>query len=137
MVPAVFGRLHPRFHTPYVGIIAIGLLACVAPCSAERCWSGWWTPAASPRSWPTSSFPSLFWHCAARAGHDPGRSRVSHPSLVGIGAVVLAVALITAYLPGSPSALIWPYEWVTITTWSVLGVILYLRFRAGDQNRLS
>ena len=24
MVPAVFARLHPRFHTPYVGIIAIG-----------------------------------------------------------------------------------------------------------------
>ena len=57
--------------------------------------------------------------------------KVSHPKIVGIGAIILAVALISAYLPGSPSALIWPYEWVTISVWTILGIVLYLRFRGG------
>jgi len=26
-----------------------------------------------------------------------------------------------------------PYEWVTISVWTVLGIILYLRFRAGSR----
>ena len=62
--------------------------------------------------------------------------RVSHPRLVGIGAIMLALGLIIAYLPGSPSALVWPYEWVTISIWTVLGVLLYLRFRAGEWGTL-
>ena len=43
-------------------------------------------------------------------------------------AILLALALITAYLPGSPSALIWPYEWMTITVWTILGIGLYLTY---------
>jgi len=53
---------------------------------------------------------------------------VRYPRLIGIGAFLLALALITAYLPGSPSALIWPYEWMTITVWTVLGIGLYLTY---------
>lgn len=57
-----------------------------------------------------------------------------------IGGFVLALALIAAYLPGSPSALIWPYEWLTITIWSIVGVLLFLRYRLkhpGPQKRHS
>lgn len=53
---------------------------------------------------------------------------------------MLALALIAAYLPGSPSALIWPYEWLTITIWSIVGVLLFLRYRLkhpGPQKRRS
>ena len=56
--------------------------------------------------------------------------RVSYPRTVGLGAVLLSLGLISAYLPGSPSALVWPYEWVTISIWTVLGIVFYLRFRA-------
>ena len=30
-LPAVFGRLHPRYRTPYAAILVIGVLACVSP----------------------------------------------------------------------------------------------------------
>ena len=35
-------------------------------------------------------------------------------ALVGfqLAVILLALGLISAYLPGSPSALVWPYEWV-------------------------
>ena len=59
----------------------------------------------------------------------PRPFKVTHPNLVGIGGFVLALALIAAYLPGSPSALIWPYEWATISVWTILGVLLFLRYR--------
>ena len=65
--------------------------------------------------------------------NEPDMARpftVSYPRLVGLGAVLLSLGLISAYLPGSPSALVWPYEWVTISIWTVLGIVLYLRFRA-------
>jgi APA family basic amino acid/polyamine antiporter len=38
------------------------------------------------------------------------------------------VLLLTAYLPGSPSALIWPYEWAIILTWAGLGLVLFLSY---------
>jgi len=28
-------------------------------------------------------------------------------------------------LPGSPSALLWPYEWAMVLGWILLGVIFY------------
>ncbi|MEJ2133127.1 MAG: amino acid permease, partial [Gammaproteobacteria bacterium] len=31
MLPAAFAKLHPRFHTPHVAIILIGVLSCVSP----------------------------------------------------------------------------------------------------------
>lgn len=29
------------------------------------------------------------------------------------------------YMPGMPSALIWPYEWVIVFAWIILGFIFY------------
>ena len=60
----------------------------------------------------------------------PRPFRVRHPRLVGVGAFVLTIALLGAYLPGSPSALIWPYEWGIILTWAALGVVLFFSYGA-------
>ena len=56
--------------------------------------------------------------------------RVKYGKAVGYGAIVLSVALLSAYLPWSPSALIWPYEWLMILVWSVLGGLLFFAYRA-------
>lgn len=31
------------------------------------------------------------------------------------------------FLPGMPSALIWPYEWIIIGLWSLVGLVFVLR----------
>jgi amino acid transporter len=130
MVPAVFGRLHPRFHTPYVGIIAIGALACLAPLFG-RTVLVWLIDAGGFATIVAYLFVPIAFLALRRREPDMLRPfRVSHPRLVGYGAIALAVALIAAYLPGSPSALIWPYEWATITVWTVAGLFLYLRYRS-------
>ncbi|GIS20780.1 MAG: hypothetical protein CM15mP120_26960 [Pseudomonadota bacterium] len=58
----------------------------------------------------------------------PRPFKVSHPNLVGYGAVLLALALLSAFFPWSDSALSWPEEWMTIVVWSVLGALLLLRY---------
>ena len=55
--------------------------------------------------------------------------RVRHPRFIGFAAIAMALALLTLYLPGSPSALVWPYEWAMLLVWGALGLLLYLARR--------
>jgi amino acid transporter len=133
MVPAVFARLHPKFKTPYVGIIFIGALCCLAPLFGRTVLL-WLINAGGFATIVAYIFvPIAFLALRRKDPEMPRPFRVSHPKLVGISAVVLAVALILNYLPGSPAALVWPYEWATITTWAVLGIVMFLIYRAGER----
>ena len=136
LVPAVFARLHPKYQTPYVGIIAIGILSCLAPLFG-RTVLVWLIDAGGFATIIAYTFVPLAFLVLRRKEPDlPRPFRITHPRLVGVGAFILALALITAYLPGSPSALIWPYEWLTITVWAVLGVVLFVRYRVRQTRRL-
>jgi amino acid transporter len=129
LVPEVFARLHPQYHTPYVGIIAIGILSLIAPLFG-RTVLVWLIDAGGFATIVAYLFVPLAFLALRRKEPDlPRPFRISHPKTIGIGGFVLALALIAAYLPGSPSALIWPYEWLTITIWSIVGVLLFLRYR--------
>jgi len=129
LVPEVFARLHPKYHTPYVGVIAIGILSLIAPLFG-RTVLVWLIDAGGFATIVAYLFVPLAFLALRRKEPDlPRPFRISHPKIVGIGGFVLALALIGAYLPGSPSALIWPYEWLTITIWSIVGVVLFLRYR--------
>jgi amino acid transporter len=54
---------------------------------------------------------------------------VPHGSLVGGAALALGLGLILLYLPGSPSALLWPQEWIIVLSWALLGVVVYVKYR--------
>ncbi len=129
LVPAAFARLHPKYRTPYVGIIAIGALCCLSPLFG-RTVLVWLVNAGGFSTIVAYLFVPLAFLALRRKEPDlPRPFKVSHPRFVGVSAFLLALALITAYLPGSPSALIWPHEWMTITIWAVLGVVLFARYR--------
>ena len=61
------------------------------------------------------------------------RTNSSRPSregsFLGTIALLMGCALFTLYLPWSPSALIWPQEWLLVLGWSLLGAVFYLNFR--------
>ena len=127
-IPAVFARLHPKYQTPYVGIIAIGVLSCLAPLFG-RTVLVWLINAGGFATIIAYMFvPLAFLALRKKEPELPRPFRVRYPRLVGIGGFLLALALISAYLPGSPSALAWPHEWMTITIWTVLGVIAYWHY---------
>jgi hypothetical protein len=52
---------------------------------------------------------------------------VRHGRFIGIAALVLSLGIAALYFPGSPAALVWPYEWLIVIAWVALGAIM-LRF---------
>lgn len=126
-VPAIFARLHPHYRTPYVGVLVIGVLSMIAPLFG-RTILVWLIDASSFGVMLAFLFVAISFVVLRRKEPDmPRPFRVSHPQLVGWGAVVMSTLLLAAFLPGSPSALLWPYEWGVILTWAAVGVIFYLR----------
>jgi len=129
LVPAMFARIHPRYKTPYVGVIAIGVLSSLAPLFG-RTVLVWLIDAGSFAVVVAYFFVPLAFLVLRKTEPDMERPfRIRYPRLVGVSAVVLAIALLSAFMPWSPSALIWPYEWAMLLTWGVLGGLLFLRYR--------
>ena len=129
-VPEIFARIHPQYHTPYVGVIAIGVLFALAPLFG-RTVLVWMIDAGSFAVVIAYFFVPLSFLVLRHKDPDMERPfRIHHPRIVGGSAVVLAIALLSVYMPWSPSALIWPYEWAMLLTWAALGVLLCLRYRA-------
>ena len=127
-LPAAFMRIHPKYKTPYVGILTIGALSIVAPFFG-RTILVWLINSGSFAVTIAFLFVAISFLVLRRNEPDmPRPFKVSHPNLVGYGAIVLSLGLLSAFFPWSDSALSWPEEWLTIVVWSALGLVLYLRF---------
>ncbi len=127
-VPKVFARLHPKYKTPYVGIAAIGLLSMVAPLFGKTILV-WLINSGSFATTTAFLFVAIsFLVLRKKEPNMPRPFRVSHPRLVGYGAVILSIGLLSAFMPWSASSLQWPHEWLTIVVWSCLGLLLLARF---------
>lgn len=129
-LPAAFARLHPKYQTPYVGILTIGALSILAPLFG-RTILVWLINTGSFAVTIAFVFVAISFLVLRRTEPDlPRPFKVSHPNLVGYGAIFLALALLSAYFPWSESALAWPEEWITILAWTILGAILLYRYRS-------
>jgi APA family basic amino acid/polyamine antiporter len=63
----------------------------------------------------------------------PRPFKVPQGSIVGLTALLLSTGMCALYLPGSPAALLWPYEWALILLWSGAGLVLYINYARGKQ----
>ena len=129
-LPPVFSKIHPKYQTPYAAILAIGLLSCVAPLFG-RTILVWLINTGSFAV--TIAFLCVAISFLVLRKKEPDMDRpfkVSHPNLVGYGAICLSLGLLSAFFPWSPSALAWPEEWSTLLIWGLLGsVILFFSNR--------
>jgi amino acid transporter len=133
-VPAVFGKLHPTYKTPWVGIATIGVLSMIAPLFGKTILV-WLINSGSFATTIAFLFVAIsFLVLRHREPDMPRPFKVSHPRLVGYGAVTLSLGLIAAFLPWSDSALQWPEEWLTIVVWSTLGILLLIRYELRAEN---
>jgi amino acid transporter len=127
-VPAAFMRLHPKYQTPYVGILVIGILSMLAPLFG-RTILVWLINSGSFAVTIAFIFVAISFLVLRRKEPEmPRPFKVSHPRVVGYGALLLALGLLSAFLPWSDSALSWPEEWMTIVVWTVIGLCLWLRY---------
>lgn len=130
MLPAFLGRMHPRYNTPVNAILLIGALSIVAPLFGRKALV-WLVDAGGLGIVIAYATVALSFLVLRRKEPEmPRPFRVANGELVGWGALLLSICIVLLYLPGSPAALIWPYEWTIVLLWTLLGVVFYLWTRA-------
>ncbi len=120
-VPAMFGRLHPRYHTPVNAILLTGGLAVFAPFFGRPAMV-WLVNAGGLGIVTAYAMVAVsFLVLRSKEPDMPRPYRVKNGRLVGVLALVLSLSVAMLYLPWSPAALTWPQEWVIVIAWCALG----------------
>jgi amino acid transporter len=126
MLPAFLGKMHPRYNTPVNAILLIGALSVIAPLFGRKALV-WLVDAGGLGIVVAYATVALSFIKLRQNEPDmPRPFRVANGKVVGYAALVLAVGIIILYMPGSPAALVWPYEWVMVLAWTAIGVAFYL-----------
>jgi amino acid transporter len=63
--------------------------------------------------------------------------RAGYSTIICWIALVLSCGFIALYMPGMPSALAWPYEWIIILSWWIIGFLFMLRMRNPESTKQS
>ena len=126
MLPAVFSRLHPRYDSPVAAILLMTPPAMMAPLLGRPALV-WLVDAGSAAGVVGYIFVAAsFLAIHRKYPHLPRPFRVAAPGLVGVLPLLATISFALLYLPWSPSALLWPYEWAILLGWSGLGALLVL-----------
>ena len=129
LLPSVFGELHPHYRTPKNAILLIGALSILGPLFGRPVLV-WLVNAGGLGI--VIAYAIVAWSFLVLRKREPALPRpyrIRYGRAVGLLALTLSAGLIFLYLPGSPSALIWPQEWIIFIGWGVFGFILYLTAR--------
>jgi amino acid transporter len=125
MLPTFLARLHPDYGTPVNAILLIGALSTVAPLFGRNALV-WLVNAGGLGIVLAYVLVAISFLVLRR--REPGMERpfrVKKGVFVGYAALALSLAIGFLYMPGSPAALTWPYEWLIVLIWSSLGLVLY------------
>ncbi|MFD1037468.1 APC family permease [Virgibacillus byunsanensis] len=125
MLPESLGELHPKYNTPYKAIILIGVFSTGAPLLGRPALV-WLVDAGGLGlvvAWLMVAISFIILRKKAPDMKRPFKLRGG--TTIGWIAAFMAGGITILYMPGMPSALIWPYEWVIVGIWVILGLILY------------
>ncbi len=126
MLPAFLGKMHPKYNTPVNAIVLIGALSVIAPVFGRKALV-WLVDAGGLGIVVAYATVALSFITLRKNEPDmPRPFKVANGMAVGYAAMILAIGIIILYMPGSPAALVWPYEWIIVLGWSALGVGFYL-----------
>ena len=134
-IPKVFSKIHPKYQTPYVAILSLGILSAAATLFG-RTILVWLINTGSFAV--TVAFLLVAISFLVLRKKEPEMERpfkVTHPNLVGYGAVFLSLGLLSAFFPWSPSALAWPEEWSTLLIWTTLGLLILFSSKRNSTNQ--
>ncbi len=137
LLPASLGTLHPTYRTPHNAILLIGGLSIIGPFFGRQVLV-WLVDAGGLGIVIAYAMVALSFLVLRSKEPELQRPyKVHMGNAIGIAALVLSIGLGILYLPGSPSALLWPQEWAILIGWSVLGLLLFAiaRSRVRKQHR--
>jgi amino acid transporter len=132
LLPAVFARLHPRFDSPVAVILLLTGLTALAPLFGRRVLV-WLVDAGGLAAVLAYLLVSVSFLRLRRTRPRLARPyRVPAAGVLGPAALAATFIFVLLYLPGSPSALVWPQEWAIVVAWVALGVV----FGMGSRQRV-
>lgn len=124
-LPASLGHLHPKYNTPHRAVLLIGALSILAPLFGRPALV-WLVDAGGLGI--VIAYAFVAWSFLVLRKREPDMKRpykVRNGTIVGWVALILSIGIAGLYMPGSPAALLWPYEWAIFIGWALLGVALY------------
>ena len=138
MIPAWFGKMHPKHGTPTNAVLFIGIFATLSPLLG-RPMLVWLVDAGGLAIVIGYLLVSIAFIKLRKKEPDMERPfRAGKSSAVGWIATILGIGFISMYMPGMPAALIWPYEWIIFAGWWLIGGILMYRMRENfSQNKIT
>ncbi|ELY23933.1 cationic amino acid transporter [Natrialba magadii ATCC 43099] len=125
MLPKSFAKIHPKYNTPSNAILFIGGLSVLAPLFGEQMLD-WIVNAGGLGivvAWLLVAVSFLVLRYREPEMDRP--YKVPGGKAVGSFGLALTVFFVYLYLPGGQSALLWPYEWLIVLLWCVLGLVFY------------
>lgn len=126
MLPSFLARLHPKYKTPCNAVILVGVISSLAPFLGRKMLV-WLSDAGGLTIVVAYLIVSISFLVLRKKEPEMSRPyKVKHGKLVGTIAVIMCVVLAIMYLPGSPAALVWPYEWGILIAWTVLGAVFFV-----------
>lgn len=132
MLPPIFGTVHTKHQTPVVSIIFVGCICCLSPLLGAKALI-WLVDAASFATVIVYFLVSVSFLMLRKKEPDLRRHYVvKNGNTVGIMAVIAAVFFLFWYTPLSPTALVWPYEWILVLGWTTLGILLLIALKIMD-----
>ena len=125
MLPKSLGELHPKYNTPHKAILLIAVLSTAAPLLGRPALV-WLVDAGGLGLVVAWFMVALSFVILRKKAPDMYRPfRLHGGTAIGWIAVFMSLGVSILYMPGMPSALIWPYEWVIVFAWIILGFVFY------------
>ena len=125
MLPKSLGELHPKYKTPHRAILLIAVLTTLAPLFGRPALV-WLVDAGGLALVVAWLMVALSFIILRKKRPNMKRPfRLPGGTSIGWIALFMSIGVFALYMPGMPSALIWPYEWVIVLVWSLLGAVFY------------
>ncbi|MDT4050123.1 APC family permease, partial [Staphylococcus arlettae] len=125
MISEWFAYIHPKYKTPTHGILFLGVLAFVAPLLGRPALQ-WIVNAGGIGVVLGYLLVAISFVKLRKSQPDLVRPyRIKNGIAIGVTAIVLSIGFILIYMPGMPSSLSWPSEWLIVLAWYVIAAVLY------------
>lgn len=126
MLPKFLAKIHPKYKTPCNAVILVGIISSLAPLLGRKMLV--WLSDAGGLTIVVAYLIVVISFLVLRK-KEPNMKRpykVKYGKFVGVVAAIMCVILTLMYMPGSPAALIWPYEWGIVIAWVALGAAFFV-----------
>src|SRR5690625_1269385 len=119
ILPNMFTKVHPKFHTPYIGIIGAALICFIAP------WFGREALLWIVDMTATGIAVAYAYTCASAYKFFNWQEHATRKLFSLVGVIISLVFLGLLFIPASPAFLATP-SLIALVIWILLGVIFYL-----------